>query len=60
MALLSKYERQGLLHSIKVAKFGLTVSHLLFAYDSLFFLHANVDEATRLKTILTIYEIASG
>ncbi|XP_074301324.1 uncharacterized protein LOC141632703 [Silene latifolia] len=48
------------LHGIRIAPNASTISHLLFADDSIFFLKASEEEAGRVCTILRRYEEASG
>lgn len=39
---------------------ALTISHMLFAYDSLFFFRVVPDESQVMKEILVMYEATSG
>lgn len=59
-ALLSKTEEEGRLHGIRICQGAPSVSHLLFADDSLILCRANGGEAQQLQTILQIYEECSG
>ncbi|XP_074303811.1 uncharacterized protein LOC141638297 [Silene latifolia] len=58
--LLRKAAVNGSLHGIRVAPHAPTISHLLFADDSIFFAKANVEEADVINDILRQYEGASG
>ncbi|KAL5826781.1 hypothetical protein ACOSQ3_018622 [Xanthoceras sorbifolium] len=51
---------EGQLQGIKVASSAPSVSHLLFADDSLIFSRVTVEDCSHLKEILKIYEQASG
>jgi hypothetical protein len=59
-ALLSKAEFDGKLQGIRVCRGAPTVSHLLFADDSLILCKANEENAIKLKQILTVYEECFG
>lgn len=59
-ALLSKAEMEGKMQGIRVCRNAPTVSHLLFADDSLILCKANEENVTHLKEILRIYEECSG
>ncbi|XP_074266449.1 uncharacterized protein LOC141589722 [Silene latifolia] len=48
------------LHGIRIVPGAPSVSHLLFADDSIFFVKANVEEAEVVNSILRRYEAASG
>ncbi|KAL5565829.1 hypothetical protein UlMin_028993 [Ulmus minor] len=59
-SLLHRYEQSGDLQGLRCGLRGPTISHLLFADDSLFFLEAQLATCTNLKEILKLYETASG
>ncbi|KAL5817683.1 hypothetical protein ACOSQ3_026061 [Xanthoceras sorbifolium] len=59
-SLLSRATLEGRLHGIKVARYAPSISHLLFADDSLIFTRATREEGAVLKRILQMYEAASG
>ncbi|KAL5556883.1 hypothetical protein UlMin_039119 [Ulmus minor] len=59
-SLLHRYEQNGDLQGLRCGLRGPTISHMLFADDSLFFLEAQLATCTNLKEILKLYETASG
>lgn len=59
-ALLNKAEEEGRLHGIKICRGAPSVSHLLFADDSLIMFRANGDEAQELQNVLNQFEECSG
>jgi hypothetical protein len=59
-SLLHIAEQQGLIEGIKICPTAPSVSHLLFADDSLLLLKADSDNATELQHILNMYEVCSG
>ncbi|KAG7548661.1 Ribonuclease H-like superfamily [Arabidopsis suecica] len=60
IANIRKAEREKLITGIKVANASPSVSHLLFADDSLFFCKANKDQCGVILEILKKYEAVSG
>lgn len=52
-------EHRGL-RGVRVASSAPTVSHVLFAYDSVIFLRASSREVDNVKDVLEVYEKASG
>jgi hypothetical protein len=59
-SLLHTVEQQGLIEGIKICPNAPSVSHLLFADDSLLLLKADCDNAVELQRILNLYEGCSG
>lgn len=57
--LLMQAERQQLIQGLKFGR-NLTISHLLFADDSLIFTRASVEDCKNLKAIFDCYALASG
>ncbi|CAM8962468.1 unnamed protein product [Rhodiola kirilowii] len=51
---------EHLMSGIKICRRAPTVSHLLFADDSIFFIKVNNEEARHLKYVLNCYEKVSG
>ncbi|XP_056842864.1 uncharacterized protein LOC130495483 [Raphanus sativus] len=58
--LCNRAQEEGLIQGIKVARGCPSISHLLFADDTMFFLSANEANCDALKSILDSYESASG
>ncbi|KAK9950614.1 hypothetical protein M0R45_006095 [Rubus argutus] len=58
--LISVAEDQDRLHGVRLCSGAPSISHLLFADDSLIFFKANADECVVLKDIFINYEMASG
>ncbi|XP_021834215.1 uncharacterized protein LOC110774005 [Prunus avium] len=52
--------RRGCLHGVRLCRSGPTISHLLFADDSLFFIQATTQNCSVLKKIVDDYCLASG
>lgn len=59
-ALLNQAEREGSMEGVKVCQRAPSVSHLLFADDSLILFRANGGDAQKLQSILALYEECSG
>lgn len=58
--LISKVERQGIIHGLKVCRGPPSFSHLFFTDDSFLFFRASPSECAAIKHILSLYEVASG
>ena len=58
--MMHQAERNNLLKGIKLSTRGPSISHLLFADDSLFFTLANQRSCKAIKTVLSKYEEVSG
>ncbi|KAL5568229.1 hypothetical protein UlMin_024804 [Ulmus minor] len=59
-SLLHRYEQNEDLQGLRCGIRGPTISHLLFADDSLFFLEAKLTPCVAVKEILKLYEAATG
>lgn len=59
-ALLRKAELEGRISGVKICPGAPSVSHLLFADDSLLLVCANREDALQLQNILEVYEQCSG
>lgn len=57
---LNKRLNDGYIRGIKLARGGPSLSHILFADDSLFFFHAEKENCIRMKNLLNRYSLASG
>lgn len=58
--MMKRAETQGLIRGIKISNESPSISHLLFADDSLFFCQANAKSCKTIRDILFQYEKASG
>lgn len=58
--ILLKTEEEGVIHGVKVAGNALTISHLLFADESLLFCYSKLNEGREVKDILDDYCLLSG
>ncbi|XP_073136897.1 uncharacterized protein [Henckelia pumila] len=58
--LIEEAARKGVIHGSQVCRGALSISHLLFADDSVMFFRANIRECQAVKEILHNYEMASG
>lgn len=59
-SLITHYETQGLFHGIRIASSCSSVSHLFFADDMLIFFRATIEDESRVRDCLCLYERASG
>ncbi|CAA7023627.1 unnamed protein product [Microthlaspi erraticum] len=60
VAQLRGAKEEGRVTGLKIARNSLAISHLLFAYDSLFFCKANVQQCAEILKIINTYGQASG
>jgi hypothetical protein len=58
--LLKHFEQQGRLEGLRVSHRAPSITHLLFADDSLLFFRANAVQAQNVKDALTIFERCTG
>ena len=58
--MLNDAEMNGRIQGVSICAGAPSITHLLFADDSLLFLKANDGNATHLRHVLQIYEICSG
>jgi hypothetical protein len=54
--LMKNYERQGLISGIRVSRRAPSISHLLFADDSLLFFKLDAGQANQVRSPLTVFE----
>lgn len=59
-ALLNRAEENSLISGIKICRDAPSISHLLFADDSLILIRAKGEDASQLRNILELYEQCSG
>ena len=59
-ALLNKAEEGGLISGVRICRNAPSISHLLFADDSLILIRANREDATQFQGILELHERCSG
>jgi hypothetical protein len=59
-ALLNKAEEDGLIYDVKICRNAPSISHLLFADDSLILIWAKGKDASQLLYVLELYEQCSG
>jgi hypothetical protein len=58
--LMKNYGSQGLIFGIKVSRNAPSISHLLFADDSLLFFKLDADQATHVRELLSAFEKGTG
>jgi hypothetical protein len=58
--LIAKGQQDGKIHGINIASKAPSISHLLYADDSILFCRANPEEAQEIFNILNTYQAASG
>ena len=58
--LLAKVERERQIHGVSIYRRAPSISHLLFADDSLLFCKANLEELQVISDVLQTYAVASG
>jgi hypothetical protein len=58
--LVKSYERQGLISSVQVSRRGPSISHLLFADDSILFFKLDGAQARKVQDLLAIFERSTG
>ncbi|KAL9681437.1 hypothetical protein QQ045_013220 [Rhodiola kirilowii] len=57
---IKEYQRKCKLNGVKIRRGAPEITHLLFADDNIFFLHADMKNAENIKKILEEYETLSG
>jgi hypothetical protein len=55
-AFVKNYERQGLISGIRVSRRGPSISHLLFADDSILFFKLNEAQVKHVRELLSVFE----
>jgi hypothetical protein len=58
--LMKLYEKQGLISGIKVSRRAPSITHLLFANDSLLFFKLGTAQATKISELLALFEKRNG
>jgi hypothetical protein len=58
--LVKSYEKHGLMSRVRVCRRSPSISHLLFADDSVLFFKLNVVQARNVQQLLTIFERSTG
>uniref|UniRef100_A0A803Q0L5 Reverse transcriptase domain-containing protein n=1 Tax=Cannabis sativa TaxID=3483 RepID=A0A803Q0L5_CANSA len=58
--LIQHEEQEGTMNGLRFGTYGLSVSHLFFADDSLIFMDAEMESCQRFKSLLELYSAASG
>ncbi|XP_026451975.1 uncharacterized protein LOC113352365 [Papaver somniferum] len=58
--LMNEAVQKGQIYGFQVADEGTVIFHLQFAYDTLIFIDANVEEVQRLFIILSMFEVLTG
>ncbi|XP_074274046.1 uncharacterized protein LOC141597480 [Silene latifolia] len=59
-SLMRRAVEQNSLHGVRIARTAPSISHLLFADDSIFFMRASTEEVETVSNVLRRYENASG
>nr|XP_023915286.1 uncharacterized protein LOC112026812 [Quercus suber] len=59
-SLLTRVEGLGRIHGVSICRYAPSISHLLFADDSLVFCQANQEEVQVISDVLELYAVTSG
>ena len=58
--MLAREEENGRIHGVSISRYAPTISHLLFADDSLLFCQNKQEEVQVISDVIELYAVASG